>query len=71
MALTTNYSSAAVFSADSILNRVAVLRERFSKYMEFRKTLRELGALNHRELRDLGLTHSAIRSTAFEAVYGK
>jgi uncharacterized protein YjiS (DUF1127 family) len=71
MALTTNYSSAAVLSADSALNRFAVLWENLNKYMEFRKTLRELSTLNSRELKDLGLTHSSIHSTAYEAVYGK
>ncbi len=37
---------------------------------QYRKTVSELSALSSHELADLGLTRSAIRATAYMAVYG-
>lgn len=37
----------------------------------FKQTVAELNALSARELGDLGLSRSNIRSVAFEAAYGK
>ena len=45
-------------------------RAAYAKHRIFRRTLRELDALTDRELNDLGLSRSMIRSAAHEAVYG-
>lgn len=37
----------------------------------YKTTLNELNDLSSRELADLGLNHSTLRSTAYEAAYGK
>lgn len=37
----------------------------------FRQTMRELGALSDRELSDLGISRTMVRSLAYEAAYGK
>ena len=41
-----------------------------TKYRQYRKTISELSDLTHRELDDLGLSRSSIKSVAMEAVYG-
>ena len=47
------------------------LRTGIAQYNTYRRTLNELNALNDRELNDLGLNRSTIRSRAYEAAYGK
>lgn len=47
------------------------LAERNAKYRLYRRTLAELDYLSNRELADLGLHRSMIRSVAYEAAYGK
>lgn len=42
--------------------------ERFTSYMRYRKTLAELSRLDDRQLADLGLSRSGLRSTAHDAV---
>lgn len=37
----------------------------------YRQTVRELNALNDRDLADLGIARSTIRSIAMQAAYGK
>lgn len=49
----------------------AEIKEKAQKRAMFRKTVRELNTLSGAELADLGLSRGSIRSTAFEAVYGK
>jgi uncharacterized protein YjiS (DUF1127 family) len=45
--------------------------EEWRAYRVYRETLGELQALSTRELADLGLNASALRSVALEAAYGK
>ncbi|MCM2560669.1 DUF1127 domain-containing protein [Lutimaribacter sp. EGI FJ00015] len=47
----------------------ANLIERVSRYRQYRQTVNELGALNARELADLGICRAQIRALAFEAAY--
>lgn len=46
------------------------LSERRAKYRLYRRTLEELEALPTRELNDLGLSSTNLRSVAYESVYG-
>lgn len=46
------------------------LREGYQNWKTYRATLRELGALNGRELADLGINRSMITRAAIDAVYG-
>jgi len=57
--------------ADGVSNAVKNVRERFAQYQVYRTTLRELSALSGRELADLGMHRSQIRSIALDAAYGK
>ena len=45
------------------------LGERFEKYRTYRQTLSELASLSNRDLADLGLCRTQIRSVAYEHVY--
>ncbi|MCO6381423.1 DUF1127 domain-containing protein [Oceanicola sp. 502str15] len=45
-------------------------RENAAKRRVYRQTLRELQALSNRDLADLGIAPSMIRSVAFQAAYG-
>lgn len=64
----TNTTSAPLFSGLNAF--VSNMIEAASQYSQYRKTIRELGTLSSRELHDLGLNRSAIKSIAREAVYG-
>ena len=46
------------------------LAQRVATYRIYRKTVNELSALSTRELNDLGISRSMIKSTALEAAYG-
>ena len=48
---------------------VAGLTERYAQNKAYRKCVNELSALNDRELRDLGLHRSMIKSLAREEAY--
>lgn len=43
------------------------MRLRIERYRVFRQTLNEMGALNNRELADLGLHRSELRRVAYQA----
>lgn len=45
------------------------LGRRFMNYRRFQQTVNELSVLNDRELRDLGLERSSLKSVAHQAVY--
>lgn len=45
--------------------------DRVARRRVFRTTVTELNSLSSRELNDLGINPSQIRSIAFEAAYGK
>lgn len=49
---------------------VADLRDHLARRAVYRQTVRELAQLSDRELSDLGLSRSSIRSTAYEAAWG-
>jgi len=46
------------------------LGERHAHYRAYRETLRELASLSDRELSDIGMARSQIRSVAYEHAYG-
>lgn len=48
----------------------AEVADKLAKRKVYRTTLRELAALSERDLADLGLNRSLIKSIAFEAAYG-
>lgn len=50
---------------------VQVTREALERRAVYRATLTELNELSGRELADLGIHRSAIKSIALEAAYGK
>lgn len=68
MAMTSQISSQRSVVANP-LAFVEVLMNRFSRYMMYRRTLNELGALSDRELADLGLNRSGLRRMAYQAAY--
>jgi uncharacterized protein YjiS (DUF1127 family) len=49
---------------------VQTLRERLHKHRAYRRTLNELQGMSRRELADLGLNPTMLRSIAWETVYG-
>lgn len=59
----------------TLSERFAALRENFAAARAQRKifnqTMTELESLSNRDLADLGLSRSMIRSVALEAAYGK
>ena len=46
------------------------MRDYFARRALYRQTVRELNQLNGRELADLGISRSMIRSVAYEAAWG-
>lgn len=70
MAYETNTLGAV---GSGILDRVNALiteyRAKAARRKIYRNTLRELSALSHRELCDLGLNHSEIKRVAYQAAY--
>ncbi len=48
----------------------ATLADRYAKYKVYRATINELSQLSGRELNDLGISRSMIKSIAIEAAYG-
>ena len=59
---------------DSLLSglfvQLASLRTRFAKWRMFRRTLRELSALDRSRLDDLGLPDGDMANVAWQTVYG-
>ena len=53
-----------------VQRELARLNTAFAKYRLFHRTVSELSALSNRDLADLGLCRSEIRSIAMETVYG-
>ncbi len=49
---------------------IARVRRALDDYRLYRATLDELGALNDRELADLGISRLSIREIAYDSVYG-
>ncbi|CUH63735.1 hypothetical protein TL5118_00593 [Thalassovita autumnalis] len=55
--------------ADRFAALIQDLQERRARRKLFRDTLNEMSALGDRELRDLGLSRSQLRSVAWEHAY--
>ena len=67
-------SALDIFSRPSRANEARVglaggIAERVRRYRTYRNTLNELESLSDRELDDLRLNRSSIRSVAYEAAY--
>ena len=62
----TNFSTAPKARVSGVFGGLA---RSFGQYRVYRKTLNELEALNSRELADLGLSRSMLRSVAYTAAY--
>jgi uncharacterized protein YjiS (DUF1127 family) len=54
---------------DRVNSLIADYRAQAARRKIYRDTLRELNALTHRELCDLGLNHSEIKRVAYQAAY--
>ena len=65
---TTSLSNTGTFS-QGLSGLRTTLAERFARYRTYRTTLNELAMLTDRELADMGLHHSDIRTIAYEAAY--
>ncbi|KPP85391.1 MAG: putative conserved small protein [Rhodobacteraceae bacterium HLUCCO07] len=70
MAFAGNTQAAPHHGLAGLAVHVEALVERFNLYRHYRRTLAELGGLNARDLAEIGLCRSNIRSAAYEAVYG-
>mgnify|MGYP001800802140 CR=1 FL=1 len=68
------YNTATAFAGFAFGQRLAALRaelaDKAAKRKVYRTTLAELESLSHRDLADLGLNSSMLKSIAFEAAYG-
>lgn len=58
-------------AASWIGGTLATLRDAWSRYRVYQRTLAELSTLSTRELNDLGISRSMITRLAHEAAYGK
>lgn len=69
MAIVSHNTAVELGLVERIAGFAAQLGARFARYKLFRATLSEMSVLSDRELRDLGLHRSQIKSIAFEHVY--
>ena len=53
-----------------LLSTISGTIEAVVKYRQYRKTITELSSLSTKELNDIGLSLSAIKSVARETIYG-
>lgn len=71
----TTYGNSIAASTETLRDRLVARINEFktaaAKRKVYRTTLNELSALSNRDLADLGLSRSMIRSVALEAAYGK
>ncbi|MDG2475221.1 MAG: DUF1127 domain-containing protein [Paracoccaceae bacterium] len=67
------YVQSQIKTKDSLVqkleNAVRVVLVKYKKYRLYLTTISELSALTNRELSDLGLSRSMIKSVSFSAVY--
>lgn len=71
MAYNTETSFASPFFGDRVASLRDAWAEKLAKRKLYNKTLAELDSLSNRDLADLGMSRSTIKSVALEAVYGK
>ncbi|MEM9434437.1 MAG: DUF1127 domain-containing protein [Pseudomonadota bacterium] len=60
----------ATLKAPLLSAEIEALKQRYAAYQVYRTTLNELRVLTARDLADLGISRSMIRSIALEAAYG-
>ncbi|WP_342076216.1 DUF1127 domain-containing protein [Yoonia sp. SS1-5] len=70
MAFITDTRNASLSLGDRFANFRANLAEATAKRKIYKTTLTELSALSSRDLADLGLHRSQIKTVAYEAAYG-
>ena len=70
MAFANSFGSVEHGLVDRLSHLMGSLVEKQRRRKVYRETIKELNALTGRELSDLGISRSAIRSVAFEAAYG-
>lgn len=73
MAITqTNWQTGALFDAGRTIfhQKADQLKAAYARSKAYRTTMNELSSLGDRELRDLGIARSEIKSLAMEATYG-
>ncbi|MFS4582616.1 DUF1127 domain-containing protein [Phaeobacter sp. C3_T13_0] len=63
----TTRKGALAFSPRAVFDE---LKGKIARYRLYRQTIDELSTLSGRELADLGLSRSMLRSVAYEAAYG-
>lgn len=69
MAYVNSASAASTSFVTGISSAVETLVTRYKQYRMYRETFDGLNALTDRELRDLGLSRSELRSVAQESAY--
>ncbi|SHJ12874.1 DUF1127 domain-containing protein [Wenxinia saemankumensis] len=68
MAYATNTTTLGALRTGGFAEFRAALTERWAQHRTYRATFNELSALNDRDLADLGIARSQIRSIALQAV---
>ena len=71
MAFITEARISGITLGERFANFRANMADAVAKRKIYKTTLAELEALSHRDLADLGISRSTIKSIAFEAAYGK
>jgi len=68
----TTYTAASTITpmTGGLLSTISGTIEAVVKYRQYRKTITELSSLSTKELSDIGLSLSAIKSVARETIYG-
>ena len=68
----TTYTAASTITpmTGGLLSTISGTIEAVVKYRQYRKTITELRSLSTKELSDIGLSLSAIKSVARETIYG-
>lgn len=68
MAMANNISTLKSSPSNGLVSLFEAAKTRFARHRLYRQTVNELSALSNRELADLGLRRSMIRSLALQAV---
>lgn len=71
MAFASTASTVNAGLFDRAAAAVTALRTRVENYRVYRTTFNELNALSNRDLTDLALSRSMLKSISLEAAYGK
>jgi uncharacterized protein YjiS (DUF1127 family) len=70
MAYATDSRAAGASLIQRISEFRAAINDRVTAYRLYRQTMEELGRLDDRDLNDLGINRSMIKTIATEAAYG-